>query len=577
MKLKNLLGLATGIILMCQSDLVKAQLYTYTNDETGVAGTVATGVTASNLTPVNGVVAINACGTGYSSDTWSTSTGAFSTAFSAIQLTLTPTTGYNVTVTAIQFDLGRNPQGPQRMRYAYSTNGGLTWTNNGSDYSIPSGACGSGTTFTWDLPDFTTASPVLIRIYGWNANNVNGQSRIYNGVVSGSTCALTTWYADADGDGYGNAAVSTVACNAPVGYVADNTDCNDANASINPGMAEICNGIDDNCNGSIDEGLTFTTYYADADGDGYGDPGTSVTSCAPVAGYVADNTDCNDASGAAYPGATEVCDGIDNDCDGDIDENVVTAVMSPTGDVTTCKSDDFVFSVEPCAGCTYQWFKNDNVIVGATSTTYATTKPAYYNVQVTTAAGCFDVSDYALLTTLLNPNANIYNPNGLNLCAPTPGTNILIKVGYTATNSYQWYKDGLPYTGDGATSWKIYPTETGDYYCAITAASGCYRETEVRTVINACRMADVAAQGVNVYPNPASNKVTVSLSLASSAEYAEITIVNMMGQSLATTTTAMSDGMADVTINTADLPAGMYTVIVRAGDQINMTELMIVK
>ena len=105
-------------LLISLSATANAQLYTFTNDEGGDPGTVAAGVTASNLTGVNGVTYINACGTGFSSDTWSTSAGPYSTAFSAVQLTLTPGAGNEITVTAMQFDFGRNPQGPTKMRFA---------------------------------------------------------------------------------------------------------------------------------------------------------------------------------------------------------------------------------------------------------------------------------------------------------------------------------------------------------------------------------------------------------------------------------------------------------------------------
>jgi len=488
----------------------KAQtLYTYANAEDGTAGGMATGVTVSALTPVNGVVSINACGTGFSTDTWSTSTGAFSTAFSAVQFTITPSAGYEVTVTSMQFDLGRNPQGPQRMRYAYSTDGGTTWTNNGSDYSIPSGSCGAGTTFSWDLADFTTTSAVIFRIYGWNASNVNGHGRMYNGSVGGSACAMQTWYADTDGDGFGDAGATTIACNAPVGFVADNTDCDDDNGSV-------------------------------------------------------------------YPGATEVCDGVDNDCDGDIDEVVVTAVMSPTGAVFTCKSDPFTWSVEPCAGCTYQWFKNDNAIAGATGTSYSTTKPAYYNVQVTIPGGCFDMSDYSLLTTELNPNANIYHPNGLNLCAPSPGTNIIVKVGYTATNTYQWYKDGAPYTGTGADSWRIFPSEAGDYYCSITSASGCNRITETKTVINSCRLKGMAGtDNISVYPNPAAAYFQLAMSVDPEITSANLIITDLTGKMVAQQMIACENGAVDSTIPVADLPSGMYLIVVEAGGVAYNTNLII--
>ncbi len=135
----------------------------------------------------------------------------------------------------------------------------------------------------------------------------------------------TAWFGDNDGDGFGNAADRTIACDRPSGYVADNTDCNDRDAAVNPDATEICNGIDDDCDGDVDDddaSLTDpTTWYADVDGDGYGDPlGSTAASCAAPTGYVADSTDCDDMESSANPGATEICDEIDNDCDGSVDE-----------------------------------------------------------------------------------------------------------------------------------------------------------------------------------------------------------------------------------------------------------------
>ncbi len=88
----------------------------------------------------------------------------------------------------------------------------------------------------------------------------------------------TTFYADADNDGYGNAAVAIQACSQHPGYSANSTDCNDTQAAVYPGAAETCNGIDDNCNGQIDEGLK-TTYYRDADADGYAIPSVTTLAC----------------------------------------------------------------------------------------------------------------------------------------------------------------------------------------------------------------------------------------------------------------------------------------------------------
>lgn len=136
------------------------------------------------------------------------------------------------------------------------------------------------------------------------------------------------FYRDADGDGFGNSTISIQACSPPPGYITDQTDCNDSNAAVFPGAAEICDGLDNNCDGVIDEGFTKQLYYRDADGDGFGDASVSISSCYMPQGYVSDNTDCADNNVAVHPGATEVCNGIDDDCDGLIDETTLQATSS---------------------------------------------------------------------------------------------------------------------------------------------------------------------------------------------------------------------------------------------------------
>ena len=131
---------------------------------------------------------------------------------------------------------------------------------------------------------------------------------------------LTTYYIDSDSDGYGNSAYGTTACTAPSGYVVDDTDCNDGEGLSNPGQTEVCDDIDNDCDGDTDEGL-ISTYYIDYDGDGYGSDSYTVDTCSAPTGYVDDDSDCNDAAASAYPGASEYCDGLDNDCDGDTDES----------------------------------------------------------------------------------------------------------------------------------------------------------------------------------------------------------------------------------------------------------------
>ncbi|HJN76474.1 MAG TPA: MopE-related protein [Myxococcota bacterium] len=184
-------------------------------------------------------------------------------------------------------------------------------------------------------------------------------------VDTGDPCETFTSYADSDGDGFGDGDNPTEACELPSGNVEDSTDCDDADAAvhpgateddcadpvdyncdgsvgyadadsdgyaaceecddddpdINPGAAEICDGIDQDCDGEIDDGV-LETFWADADSDGYGDPDAGTEACESPDGYADNGDDCDDTDATSWPGAEEICDEADNDCDGDVDEDV---------------------------------------------------------------------------------------------------------------------------------------------------------------------------------------------------------------------------------------------------------------
>ena len=145
-----------------------------------------------------------------------------------------------------------------------------------------------------------------------------------------SAIDATTWYADADTDGYGDAATSTVSCSAPGGYITDATDCDDTDLAEYPGATELCDGDDDDCDGEVDEDSAADagTWYADADADGYGDAASTAVACAAPTGFVGDATDCDDTAAAVSPAGTEVCNGVDDNCDGDVDEATATDALS---------------------------------------------------------------------------------------------------------------------------------------------------------------------------------------------------------------------------------------------------------
>ena len=257
---------------------------------------------------------------------------------------------------------------------------------------------------------------------------------------------FTVWYLDADADGY-YVGEGIVQCESPgegyafIGLIGGG-DCNDENPSINPGAAEICNGIDDNCSGEIDDEVEFITYYRDADGDGFGNPEVSITTCEGTPdGYVANwddcddsdsslnpNTfwyldgdddgyysgvgiqqcespgpgyklsgliggnDCDDQNAAINPGAIEICNGIDDNCNGLIDGDDPDLVATPLS--ILCPENQVVYLDQSC-----------------------TASLPDYSAQISLIGGCGDV--------------NLNNPFDSNLVETGTGE---LSISFTATD-----------------------------------------------------------------------------------------------------------------------------------------------
>jgi hypothetical protein len=132
----------------------------------------------------------------------------------------------------------------------------------------------------------------------------------------------STFFEDADGDGFGDVASFAIACDPPTSFVDDATDCDDSDDAVYPDADEYCNGIDDDCDGDVDEddALDASSWYADDDGDGFGDADSPATACEEPDDHVSDDSDCDDGDDAIHPGGLEALgDEDDGDCDGDAD------------------------------------------------------------------------------------------------------------------------------------------------------------------------------------------------------------------------------------------------------------------
>jgi hypothetical protein len=158
------------------------------------------------------------------------------------------------------------------------------------------------------------------------------------------TVAKTPWYPDADGDGFG-ADVPDFACKQPTAsHLESPGDCDDANAAVSPLALEVCNGIDDDCDTLTDDAdggvdpTTKSSWYRDADLDGYGNPAFHEERCAGPGGSVLDGTDCDDSDPAVNPAIVEICNDIDDDCDALVDD--ADTYVDPTTQTEYFADDD---------------------------------------------------------------------------------------------------------------------------------------------------------------------------------------------------------------------------------------------
>ena len=225
-----------------------------------------------------------------------------------------------------------------------------------------------------DLDEDGDGSPASLDCNDGDASIYPGASEICDSidqdcdaVVDNDPVDGATFFTDVDGDGFGLAGTETVACADTNELAANDLDCADEDAAIFPGAEEVCDGVDNDCNGDIDSDATDrSVYYLDNDGDTYGDPEEEVLSCTLTAGLSDNNLDCDDnnprqnpdsiwypdvdedgygdqAAGVVVceqpagsiliggdcddtkeeinPEVDEVCDTVDNNCDGEVDED----------------------------------------------------------------------------------------------------------------------------------------------------------------------------------------------------------------------------------------------------------------
>lgn len=211
-------------------------------------------------------------------------------------------------------------------------NMGLTEVVGGLVHNQPKPASGGSVQFklAWVAPSEAGAVRFSVYALGGNGNrNASGDTPLEGQFDFVFGCTGQKYYLDADSDGVGRPDFTLLGCVGapPPSYVEAVGDCDDFRKATFPGAAELCNMVDDDCDGLVDEDAVPVELWPDADGDGYYDARTEKTGepkigCAGLKGFAAEPGDCQPKNASVNPGIQELCNNVDDDCDGDVDERV---------------------------------------------------------------------------------------------------------------------------------------------------------------------------------------------------------------------------------------------------------------
>lgn len=324
---------------------------------------------------------------------------------------------------------------------------------------------------------------------------------------------------------------------------------------------EICNGIDDDCDGAADEGFPTVHSFYDEDGDGFGNEIFDFVSCVIPAGYVLDSTDCNDLNAAINAAEIEICNSLDDNCNGLIDDDInVTISLSADGPLTFCK-DETVTLNAVFSGETVQWLKNGTAIPGATSPSYTAFAKGTYKCK--TYNDCdSSVSAGLYVNVLKGPPASITAAGPTTFC---DGGSVILSANTGIAISYQWFKDAVLIPG--ATSINYTATSAGTYKCKVTKAfTGCSKNSNAIIVSVPCRTGEEFSN-IHIFPNPANNFITIQDNAIGEKS---IKISNALGETLIEQHANEQTTLIDISF----LPAGLYYVSVESNNIITVEKII---
>jgi Putative metal-binding motif/Secretion system C-terminal sorting domain len=529
-----------------------------------------------------------------------------------------------------------------------------SYTWNGTVYTtsgIKTGTTNNCVTEKLDLTinnsTTTSSSATACNTYTWPVNgSVYTSSGIYTSVNGCVTEILnltiqisTIWYQDLDGDSFGSSSVWTSSCTQPIGYVGNQTDCNDNNASLhgyfafypdNDGdgyggntLALVCAtnattpptgysliGHDCNDNNPLVHGEFL--FYVDFDSDGFGSIGQryvcAVNATTPPNGFATNALDCNDTEAAIHPGAVEIaCDGVDNNCNGIIDEgsSSLTTSLRPTYCGTTL---NFIYD---SLGTPYVASPTGSTITGyrfkvknLTTNAEQVYPRGLFNWFRMTGLSVYDFNTTYEVSVALELD-NVWLCYGPKCQITTPGIPIINQCGQTilaggaltttaltGVTQYTFYvtnlTTGITQTFDKPSNILIVnqipgynSTNTYSVCLAIKTANGTLSVSGVCCLINPpptprFGVADATnaiktefeATGT---PNPFESNFTLNMTTKSDA-LVKIVVYDMIGKQLETKE-AKADEVNKLSVGD-NYPSGVYNVIVSQGENVKSIRMI---
>jgi hypothetical protein len=246
----------------------------------------------------------------------------------------------------------------------------------------------------------------------------------------------------------------------------------------------------------------------------------------------------------------EICNTLDDNCNGLIDEDVTIEISITAGGSTTFCSGGSVLLTASHNGTSVQWFKNGLTIAGATSTSYTATATGTYTCQTTSPCGVV-LSTGIAVTVNKKPTATISAGGPTTFCA---GGSVVLTANAGAGLGYQWYKGASPIIG--ATSISYTATTTGNYKCRVTrTATGCYKDSNKILVTVSCREGSTQTK-ITTSPNPTSG--LVNLSFENPLNPGEIFVSGIDGRILSKV--AFEGNVQNIQIDLSAYQPGLYNI-----------------